>query len=107
MEGLYNTLNTELGEFPGNTIINNSDKEGMINNLKKIDQHGYEIIYVLIKTHQKLEGITDMNSLPYEGKSLKSGVKFDIDKLPVKLFYIINIFIDKHIKHLNEDVNRF
>ena len=103
MEGLYNTLDTELGDFPGNTTINIKDKEQMIMNLKKIDITGCEIIYILIKTHQKLEGLIDMNSLPYEGKTLKSGVKFDIDKIPIKLFYIINIFLDKHLKHLHED----
>ena len=105
MDALYDTLNKEITEI-GIKTPTAQQKEIFLENMKKIDIKGNEIIYVLIKTHQKLENSTDINNLPYEAKELKMGIKFNIDNFPIKLFYILNLFVTKHIEHLHDEINR-
>jgi ABC-type transporter Mla MlaB component len=105
MDALYETLNKDITETEIKTP-SVEQKEIFLEKLKQIDSKGNEIIYVLIKTHQKLENSSDINNLPYDAKELKMGIKFNLDNLPIKLFYILNSFINKHISHLNDENNR-
>lgn len=105
MDALYETLNKEIIETDIKTPTS-VQKDLFLENLKKIDSKGNEILYVLIKTHQKLENLSDINNLPYEARELKMGIKFNIDNFPIKLFYILNLFITKHIDHLQDEDNR-
>lgn len=102
MDALYETLNKEIKE---NEIKTPSldQKEKFLENFKKIDNMGYEIIYVLIKTHQKIENESDINTLPYDAKELKLGIKFNLDNIPTRLFYILDLFLTKHLVRLEND----
>ena len=102
MDALYDTLNKEIKENEIKTP-NTEQKEKFLENFKKIDNMGYEIIYVLIKTHQKIENESDINTLPYDAKELKLGIKFNIDNIPIRLFYILDLFLAKHIIRIDND----
>ena len=73
----------------------------MLKKIKKLDQNGFNLLYVLIKVFH-INNIEDNNvySVPYEGNIVKNNIKFDMDKLPIKLKYIIDKFIQIHIKSL-------
>ena len=102
MDGLYDTLCSDLVN-PCDEDINSSMKDDICNNIKQLDIEAHEILYVLIKTFQKNERKHDMNFLPFGGKDLKSGVKFDLDKFPPMLILIINNFIKKHLIKISDD----
>lgn len=105
MDALYDTLNKDINEISIKTPTV-QQKEIFLENLKKMDVKGNEIIYILIKTHQKFENSTDINNLPYESRELKMGIKFNVDNFPIRLFYILNLFITKHIEHIHDEINR-
>lgn len=78
------------------TALNKQQKEQLISKIKSLDEHGHELIYVLIKVHYNNEN-ENSYSLPYKIKSLKLGLRIDINQLPIKLQHIINNFVQLHL----------
>jgi hypothetical protein len=58
---------------------------------KYMSEDKHEIIYALIRAYH-LENDIHTQEIPYGGKNLKSGLKFDFDQLPSKLQYILYSF---------------
>lgn len=74
-------------------ILKNEDKKELQLMFKKCSKESHELIFALIKCFQN-ENNTDSNTtIPFSGKQLKSGIKFDINNFPLKLQYIISEFI--------------
>ena len=107
---LYNT-------FKNNTDITNEEltlnqKEElitMIDSFSKNEHKSHELIYALIRSHQLEDDSITYTSLPYECKEQKSGIKFNISKLPPKLQQILYVFSKKHVEELKSEqsVKRF
>jgi hypothetical protein len=91
---LYSTLVKELDDVPVNLL----QKQAIMNNIKKINTQGYEYIYGLIISYYIDQNKKNAETIPYEGKQLKTGVKFNLEDLPDKLQKLIYLFIEKHIK---------
>jgi hypothetical protein len=83
------------------TDLTDDQKDELIKKIKKMDLEGHELIYALIRCFQ-LENETNYE-LPYEGKSLKLGYKFDLEKFPKKLRQIVYKFSEKHLEKMKED----
>ena len=80
-------------------------KNDFINNVKNIDDAGFELIYALIKVYQ-LQNTEDQNTytLPFQGKYINNEMQFDLDELPNKLKQILFKFLDIHTKTMKEEV---
>lgn len=92
---LYDKLMNEssINEIPLN------EKESIINTIKKSSLKEHELLYALIRKHQiSTIGSSCSYIFPYNAKRLKKGIKFDFDKLPIKLQNIIS----SYIKYLNK-----
>ena len=91
---LYSTL---LKEIDNDSIITLTEKQYIMNNIKKIDKQNYEYLYCLIISYFIDNNKKNTKDIPYEGKQLKTGIKFNLEDLPKKLQKIIFIFMQKII----------
>ena len=74
------------------------DGKKFIKMFKKIDPKSHELIYALIRSFQMEKNIDVLNAdLPFEGRQLKSGYRFDFDKLPLQLQQILFEFINRDL----------
>ena len=80
-----------------NSAIPLADKQFVMNNIKKIDKLNFEYIYCLIVSYYIDTNKKNVESIPYEGRQLKSGIKFNFEDFPNKLQRIIYTFISQKI----------
>lgn len=93
---LYEILNKDIVDMK----ISSKMKEDIILLIEK-DEECHEIIYALIKSYQ-VENETSTTDL-YQIKEVKEGYKFNINKLPEKLQYILYKFSQKRYDELNRE----
>lgn len=62
----------------------------------KEDTGIHELVYAIIRCYQLHEGSLETYILPYGGRKLKKGIKFDFDKFPEKLQHLLLTFITLH-----------
>jgi hypothetical protein len=79
-------------------------KTDFINKVKNIDDDGSELIYALIRVFE-MENSENCGSykLPYCGTYIKKNMKFDLDKLPVKLKQGLYKFVKAHTQKMDEE----
>ena len=96
---LYDNLNKDIPdeEMPKKQL----DK--FMKLIKEIDDYGSELIYVLIRMHQKINDETSMYKPPYGGKHDKHDMNFVYKDLPNDLKYILLKFIQIHLKTMREE----
>jgi len=80
-------------------------QEFFLKNIKNIDEKGYEMIYILIKTFEiENNPLYNQLKLPYEGSGVPpKEMKFDLEKFPEKLKKILFKFLTIHIKNMEEE----
>lgn len=76
-------------------------KDEFIRNIKKLDDKGNEILFILIKLHE-LQTVENLD-IPYQGKVLYDEVKFEMENIPAQLQHILSKFVIAHIKSMEED----
>ena len=98
---LYDNIVKEINNYEIKEDLKVEQKKSLLKKIKKLDQNGFNLLYVLIKVFQ-INNIEDNNvsSIPYEGNIVKNNIKFNLDKLPIKLKFIIDKFIQIHTKSL-------
>ena len=92
---LYDNLIKDIE--PNVEPLNKAKKEKLISDIKLLDNNGHELIYTLIKVHH-IENDEQDYKLPYGMKSLKLGLRTDINQLPYTLQHIINNFVKLHLE---------
>lgn len=73
------------------TELSSEHKDELVDMIKKMSDAEHAILFALITAYH-LEHDKHLQDLPYGGKSLKNGHKFDVDCLPSKLQYILFSF---------------
>lgn len=96
---LYDNLSKDLPEEEMPT----KQKDKFMKLIKDIDEYGSELIYVLIRTHQKKFDENSMYKPPYGGKHVKHDMNFNFEELPNDLKYILLKFIQIHLKTMREE----
>src|SRR3972149_7533421 len=100
---LYDSLLAEVGSDELKDLTTKQKNESA-QKIKQFDTEGYSLCYALIRSYQTKENDNIVSfELPYESKQLKTGIKFELDKLPIKLKHIILKFIDKHLTKMEEE----
>jgi hypothetical protein len=98
---LYDNIIKEINDYEIKEDLTVEEKKILLKKIKKLDQNGFNLLYVLIKVfHINNTEDNNVSSVPYEGNIVKNNIKFDFDKLPIKLKFIIDRFIQLHIKSL-------
>jgi hypothetical protein len=68
--------------------LTSDEKDKFTDKVKDMGDEEHKTIYALIRAYH-LDHDINIQELPYSGKTLKSGIKFDFDHLPSKLQYML------------------
>ncbi len=71
--------------------LSTEEKDKFMDIFKDMSEDKHKVIYALIRAYH-LEHDINMQEIPYGGKNLKSGLKFDFDNLPSKLQFMLYNF---------------
>lgn len=94
---VYNMLRSEVEQCE--TDLTDDQKKQLIANIAMMDTTGHELLYVLIRSYDK--EITDKtNTLPFNSRIQKTGIKFELDNMDMRLKHIIYKFSDMHLKRV-------
>jgi len=74
-----------------------SDVQSFTKQLKGILEI-HELVYAIIRCHQLRHDTPETYLLPYGGKKLKKGIRFDFDKFPLELQHLLLTFLELHHK---------
>ena len=66
--------------------------------IKKLDKNTHELVYALIKSYQIDNKDNKAHMLPYDSKQLKTGIKFDMNNIPLGLQNMLAKFLEMHEK---------
>jgi hypothetical protein len=107
---LYDLLYKKCMSGPQDITI--EEVKELVENVKKLDKEGYELLFVLIKTYSNLEDKKE--EIPYEGQKINEGVsqdricdvKFDIRKFSPMLRKILLEFSRLHTNKMIDESKR-
>lgn len=94
---LYNTFSKDIPT----TELTGVKKDEFVKNVKKLDEKGNEIFFILMKIHEMMT--IENAGIPYDGKLVSDEIKFEIDLIPTPLQHILARFMAMHIKSIEED----
>jgi len=83
---LYHSIN--LDDFKELSV---EEKDKFMDLFKDMPEDKHKIIYALVRAYH-LDNDINVQEIPYGGKNLKSGLKFDFDNLPSKLQFMLYTF---------------
>ena len=82
--------------------LTNDEKVALVSEIRKFGKEPAERAYGLIRAYSINSGDASVISLPYNAQSLKSGPKFDLERLPAELQHILQKFVELHLEtHAN------
>lgn len=76
------------------TDLSELDKQHLVHSINTIDKNGAELIYAIIRSYENDNG--GDNTIPYNGKIQKSGIRFELESLDITLKKILFEFVKKH-----------
>ena len=82
------------------------EKKNFVNIVNKVDQKGFEYLYVLIKMYAQKETNYKSYALPFGGKYMGLNIQFELETMPAKLKQMIYKFVKTHIKTMKETEER-
>jgi len=100
---LFDSLSTLISDK--NEYLTPTQIEYCVREIKTFDRNSYELLYGIIKSFEIHNNMN--NNIPYEGKQLKTGVKFDFNNFPVKLQQMIYKFCEMRKDNMTNSDNRF
>ena len=83
--------------------LTTKEKNDFMDKIKKIDDNGSELIYVLV-TMYNLENSEDKSTfkIPYGGKYVDNDLTFNLNDFPFQLKQILYKFLILHMKSIEE-----
>ena len=79
-------------------VFSAEKKESLLKNIALLDEKGCEMLYIIIKYHQLESKPNAFDILPYESKFVSKQLRFDVEKLPNDLKFIISKFVFSHLE---------
>ncbi len=107
---LYDLLYKKCISGPPDITI--EEVKELVENVRKLDREGYELLFVLIKTYSNLENKKE--EIPYKGQKVNEGasqdricdIKFDIREFSPMLRKILLEFSRLHSNKMIDESNR-
>ena len=97
---LYDSLKNDTKPID----LTQEQKEDLIFNIRKMDEKGCELFFVLLKLFE-IDSVPDASDgLPYECRYVAKEYRFDLEKFPDHLKQILYKFVKMHIKNMEEEV---
>lgn len=96
---LYDTLYNEIKAK--NKDLTSTQKKAFIKKFQQMDVEGKELMYILIKMYS-IKNNEDLYKVEINNKDYT----FDINNLPILLRHMLYIFIQKHIKKIEDEIKR-
>ena len=97
---LYDSLLKDISD----NDLTVTQKRSFIKKITKIDKHGHELIYALIRMYQVENNETNISfTLPYNGTFIDTDINFDLDKFPFILKQILFKFLGVHLGKMKEE----
>lgn len=100
-----------MKEFPlYDTMISNiidkdltlKQKKELLQNIEKINDKGFELLYMLIKVYSIKEQKSDY--IPFNGKYItNNNIQFDLEELPNKLKQMLFKFVNLHLNVMKDE----
>lgn len=75
--------------------LTDDEKQSLVRSINSIDRTGAELIYAIIRSYENDHGSD--NTIPYNGKIQKSGIRFELESFDVCLKRILLEFVRKHV----------
>jgi hypothetical protein len=101
---LFDTLYQETEAVQ--TPLNYEEKMKMCEDIKELDQEGYDLLYAIIRNFYLVKENGRFDSIPYSPKINKTGYKFDTTFFPPRLIIMIRYFVALHLEKLKEEQQR-
>lgn len=102
---LYQTI-YKATEETDHSQLTHEQKIELMNNIKLLEKQAHEYIYLLIKIYSLEKDVYSLTDNPYQCKLFKSGMKWEIDKLPPRLLSMIWYFTTLEIRRRVDDSQR-
>lgn len=97
---LYDSLSKGISR----NDLTSTQKKLFIKRILKIDKHGNELVYALIRMYQVENNDKNISfTLPYNGTFIDTDIQFDIDKFPLTLKQILFKFLGVHLNKMKEE----
>ena len=102
---LYQTLEKKTEQVEHKASLTYDEKMKLCEVIKEMDLQSHEILYALIRNYQLKEEKDLLEKLPYQVKINKSKdtFKFDIDKLPPRLIWMVSEFVNLYLKKIEDE----
>ena len=94
---VYSLIQSQLKSTDTISDLTDVEKEQFIKNVLGMDKVGLELMYCIIRSYEIDKGLD--NTLPFNGKILKSGVRFELDSFDIPLKHMLKKFIEMHHNH--------
>ena len=100
---LFNLLRKDALKDPFTT----DKRDILLKNISALDEKGQEMLYVIVKYYwHETTKSKDLDALPYESKFVSKNLRFDFEKFPLELKWMVNKFVKMHLSRMEEDKNR-
>ena len=99
LDPLYSGLCREIQD----NSLTKTQKQKFVEIIKKLDKKGFELVYALIRVYHMNTGNPGSFIIPYKGRKLQEGIKFDLGSLPDKLQQILFLFVGRHLEKMKEE----
>ncbi len=94
---LFNQLSRKIN-LKQLTPLHESKKQQCVDVIRKMGANEHELVFALIRNYQLETNENDGYTLPYKSKHQKTGIKFDLEKLPFELQYILYEFVQLYLQ---------
>lgn len=74
--------------------LTDTEKQTLVHAISSIDKNGAELIYAIIRSYENDNGAD--NTIPYNGRIQKSGIRFELESMDIHLKRILLEFVKKH-----------
>lgn len=91
---VYNLINSQLETIDISEDLTDDEKQKLVQSITSMDKTGSELIYCIIRSYENEHG--GDNTLPFNGKIQKSGIRFELDSFDIKLKHILKRFVEMH-----------
>ncbi len=97
MSSTFPLLSAIRGKLPEKQEnLSEDEKMDLAKDIRKFGKEPAERVYGLIRAYSLETGGMSTISLPYEGDTMRSGPKFDLNKMPDELVFILREFVNMH-----------
>lgn len=95
---VYSLIKSSLTDDAISVDLTEVEKQELVHAITHINKSGSELIYSIIRSYENDLGFD--NTIPFNGRIQKCGVRLEIDALDIKLKRILQKFIEIHNANL-------